>query len=365
MVARGYEDGPYGGPYRAVARVPGGWEATRQLDVRLLPPRSAVLGTLCVRNLGDQPVDLVGSHDGRAFNRPSVTVNGEPTPTELQLRLLEPGWRSLLSRAGDVMEHASTLRPFGAWWWWLLGLAVVTLAPLGVWLAMRSALAADAAEGRLANAPIGGMAPRERAPPGGGDPRLGDLTALGAVAVLWFLYWGINTHAFQNGEDQYVYLSRWLNEGFPQSLWNFESYGRGLQRLEVWLLALPAAVFDAPWSLIGGRLLNTVAFVSTADTRVSARTRPRAAAAVGGAAGGAQRRSPVGSGDDRVPDGERRLPRLHVGRVGDLADGGGAVPGAGRGCARPADRRRTGAHRLTGARARAARCAARHGPATR
>ncbi len=47
-------------------------------------------------------------------------------------------------------------------------------------------------------------------------------------------------------------------------MWNFESYGRGLQRLEVWLLALPAAVFDAPWSLIGGRLLNTIAFVSTA-----------------------------------------------------------------------------------------------------
>ncbi len=159
MIARGYEDGPYGGPYRAVARVPGGWEATRQLDVRLSPPRSAVFGTLCVRNLGDQPVDLVGSHDGRAFNRPSVTVNGEPTPTELQLRLLEPGWRSLLSRAGDVMEHAATLRPFGAWWWWLLGLAVVTLAPLGVWLAMRSALAADAAEGRLANAPMAEWSP--------------------------------------------------------------------------------------------------------------------------------------------------------------------------------------------------------------
>ena len=159
VIARGYEDGPYGGPYRAVARVPGGWEATRQLDVRLLPPRSAVLGTLCVRNLGNQPVDLVGSHDGRAFNRPSVTVNGEPTPTELQLRLLEPGWRSLLSRPGEVMEHAATLRPFGAWWWWLLGLAVVTLAPLGVWLAMRSALAADAAEGRLADAPMAEWSP--------------------------------------------------------------------------------------------------------------------------------------------------------------------------------------------------------------
>ena len=68
---------------------------------------------------------------------------------------------------------------------------------------------------------------------------------------LWFFYWGINTHVFQNDEDQYVYLSRWLQTDFPASLWNFDVYGRGLQRLEVWLLAMPAALFDAPWSLIG------------------------------------------------------------------------------------------------------------------
>jgi hypothetical protein len=264
VVARGYEDGPYRNGYRATARVPGGWRGARQLDVALRPPPTAVYGTFCVRNLENRPVDLVGSEDGRAYSRPSVTVNGAATPTELQLRLLEPGHRSLLSRAGEVMEHAATLRPFGAWWWWLLAAAVVTLAPLGVLLAMRSALAADAAAGQLARAPIAEWPSERLRLRAGAIPGWAIVAAAGAVAVVWFLYWGINTHVFQNDEDQYVYLSRWLTETFPQSLWNFDVYGRGLQRLEVWLLALPAALFDSPWSLIGGRFLNTLAFVSTA-----------------------------------------------------------------------------------------------------
>ena len=129
---------------------------------------------------------------------------------------------------------------------------------------MRSALAADAAEGRLASAPIAEWPSENVRRRVAAIPGWVILAAVCAAAVVWFLYWGINTHVFQNDEDQYVYLSRWLSEDFPQSLWNFDLYGRGLQRLEVWLLAVPAALFDAPWSLIGGRLLNTIAFVSTA-----------------------------------------------------------------------------------------------------
>jgi hypothetical protein len=85
-----------------------------------------------------------------------------------------------------------------------------------------------------------------------------------ALAVVWFCYWGFSTHIFQNDEDQYVYLSRWLQQDFPSSLFAFDVYGRGLQRLEVWLLAVPSALFDSPWSLQGGRLLNAIAFASTA-----------------------------------------------------------------------------------------------------
>ncbi len=265
VVARGNQQGDYRSDYRSDVRVKGGWVGTRQLDVPLEPPASAAFGTFCVRNLGDGSIDLVGSENGRAYSRPTVRLNGDALAVDLQLRLLEAGRSSLLSRAGEIMRHAATLKPFGAGWWWLLTLAVVTLAPLGIALAIRSALTADEAVGIA----------REREPPApwpserlrrrvAAIPGWAILAAVGASAVLWFFYWGVNTHVFQNDEDQYLYLSRWLQNDFPASLWSFALYGRGLQRLEVWLLAIPSALFDSPWSLLGGRLLNTVAFVSTA-----------------------------------------------------------------------------------------------------
>lgn len=265
VVARGNADGEYRSDYRSAARVAGGWSGTKQLDVPLEPPQSAAFGTLCVRNLGDRPIELVGSENGRAYSRPTVRVNGEVTEIDLQLRLMERDRSSLASRAGQVMEHAGTLKPFGARWWWLLTAALVTLTPVGIALAMRSALVADEAAGVARARPVVAPWPSERlrrrvqATPGWAI-----LAAVGAIAVVWFVYWGVNTHVFQNDEDQYVYLSRWLQNDFPASLWSFDLYGRGLQRLEVWLLAVPSALFDSPWSLIGGRVLNTLAFVSTA-----------------------------------------------------------------------------------------------------
>ncbi|MGI8778859.1 MAG: hypothetical protein ACR2L8_01590, partial [Solirubrobacteraceae bacterium] len=127
--ARGETDGEFRSDYESTARIAAGWQGIRQFDVRLEPPARAVFGSFCVRNLGNRPVDLVGSENGRAFSRPSVKVDGEETPIELDLRLLAGDERSLLSRAGDVAAHAATLRPFGAWWWWLLGLVLVTAAP--------------------------------------------------------------------------------------------------------------------------------------------------------------------------------------------------------------------------------------------
>ena len=251
--------------YRSVAEVTGGWSAARQLDVALTPPRRDTFGTFCVQNLGPGTIELAGNENGRAFSRPTLRVDGEVSENDLPLRFLEAEPSSLLARAGAVMANAATLRPLGAWWWWVMGLAVLALAPIGVVLAMRSALVADAAVAARAPVRPGVMAGVVRL------QRLGQrvpgwaLLAAGVtLAGLWFLYWGINTHVFQDDEDQYVYLSRWLQNDFPATLWNFEVYGRGLQRLEVWLLAIPAALVDSPWSLAGGRFLNTVAFVSTA-----------------------------------------------------------------------------------------------------
>ena len=147
VVARGYSDGDYRSDYTSVVRVSGGWTATRQLDVRLEPPRRSVFGTFCVRNLGSRPIDLVGNENGRAYSRPTLRVNGEVSPHDLNLRFLQGANSNYWSRAGQIMDRASTLRPFGAWWWWVLTIGIAAMAPVGVGLAMRSALAIDAANG--------------------------------------------------------------------------------------------------------------------------------------------------------------------------------------------------------------------------
>src|SRR4051794_26291972 len=110
----------YTSPYRFAARVPGGWTGAKTLDVPIRPPAKQTFGTFCVRNLSDAPFDLVGSQDGRAYSRPSITIDGQPSPLELQLRFMQAGRHSLLSRVGEMTGHAAVFVPFGAWWMWLL-----------------------------------------------------------------------------------------------------------------------------------------------------------------------------------------------------------------------------------------------------
>src|SRR5262249_14702094 len=133
-------------------RVEGGWRGLRTLDVPLTPPSTPVFGFLCVRNAGDEPINLLGSEDGRAYSRPTVRVDGKETATELQFRLLQRGRHSLVSRVGETTTQAARLKPFGAWWFWLLALVLVTAAPLAVYGALRTALAGDEASGLDADA---------------------------------------------------------------------------------------------------------------------------------------------------------------------------------------------------------------------
>jgi hypothetical protein len=264
VVASGDREGEYRNDYRAAGRARGGWSGLQTIDVPLEPPVRDVFGTFCVRNDGSESVVIVGNDTGRAIARPRVTVDGEPIALELPLRLLEAERSSYLARAGRIIAQASTLRPFGPWFWWL-GIAVVLLlVPAALALAMRTALAADAAVGareapRSWEWPFERLRARAAAVPGWAV-----LAAACTLAVLWFFYWGVNTHVFQHDEDQYLYLARWAQLDLPSRLLDFDTFGRGLQRLEVWLLMIPSLLFDSPESLVGGRLLNTIAFVSTA-----------------------------------------------------------------------------------------------------
>jgi hypothetical protein len=255
--------------YRAIARVPGGWTGTKTFDIPIAtPPRGGdAYGEFCIRNPSRLDVDLVGSVDGRAYSRPTVSVDGHAIQTELVLRFVEREQRSLLARLGETSGHAATLQPLGAWWFWLLGIVLALAVPFGLWRAVQGALESDVAAGAvrdIAREPWPPRWTRRAAARVTALPAWSVLAVAGALIVLWLLYWSLDTNVFQNDEDQYVYLSRWLQTDFPASLFDFAAYGRGLQRLEVWLLAIPSALVDSPWSLRGGRILNTIAFVSTA-----------------------------------------------------------------------------------------------------
>jgi hypothetical protein len=260
IVASGLDSGEYRSDYRATAEIPGGWTGARRFDVPLRPPGTSVFGTFCVENLGDVPIELVGTHNGRAAARPTVHVNGEQVAPELELRFLQRDHRSLLSRLGEITGRAATLKPFGGWWFWVLALLLLVGAPLALWRAIELALPDQTPAAAASFAwPAAGLRRHVAALPGWVL-----VAAVVAVAVVWFCRWSFVTHVFQGDEDQYVHLSRWLKTDFPASLFAFDAYGRGLQRLEVWLLAIPAALFDSPWSLRGGRALNALAFASTA-----------------------------------------------------------------------------------------------------
>jgi hypothetical protein len=90
------------------------------------------------------------------------------------------------------------------------------------------------------------------------------LAALVGVSALYLFSWASRVGTFQPDEDEYVYLARYLEVFFPESLWDFTVFSRGLQRLEVWLLAGPIALLPAPDALLVGRAVNCVAYASTA-----------------------------------------------------------------------------------------------------
>ncbi|WP_028062450.1 hypothetical protein [Solirubrobacter soli] len=251
--------------YRTSAKVAGGWTATRAIDVPLKPPPTDTMGTFCVRNAGSQTVALVGNENGRAAARPTLKVNDQVFAGELPLRILESGQHSIVSRLGEVTTHASTLKPFGAWWLWVLAIALVTFVPVALWRAIGSALVADDAQlGAARSGPEYAWDSERWRTRFAAIPGWAWLIAIGTVVTLWLAHWSLGTHVFQNDENQYVFLARWVQDGFPGRLFDFALFGRGLQRLEVWLLAIPTALFDSPTSLNAGRVLNTIAYVSTA-----------------------------------------------------------------------------------------------------
>ena len=290
----GVVDAPNGGPalelraeapggYRATARVPGGWK-TGPVVARLRPPARETIGTFCARNAGTEPTQLAARGLGRVTARPLVRLDGGEIPVDVVLSFVRSRQESLGGRLDEVFEHATALTPLPAWLLWLLAalaafgipaLALLALRAAGAAIAVESAAgpaapAEPAAAPAAPQSPLAAHAGRLRAAGGRTAARLRDVPApvwvglIVLVAAVWFWIWASRVGTFQNDEDEYVYLARWVGNNLPESLWNFDLMSRGLQRLEVWILAVPLALVKAPEAFQLARAVNVAVFVSAA-----------------------------------------------------------------------------------------------------
>lgn len=118
---------------RAVA--PG---AAGPIDVRVRPAAREQAATVCVRNRGTAPLELVGSTEVRTLAAPVATLDGRALGPRVALTLLEARRRSLLARVPAVLAHATAFRPavLGRPELWALLVAVIVSLPAGVAAAM-------------------------------------------------------------------------------------------------------------------------------------------------------------------------------------------------------------------------------------
>src|SRR4051812_35006642 len=90
---------------------------------------------------------------------------------------------------------------------------------------------------------------------------------LGVLTVgmtLWLWRWAVWNHAWGADEDLYLHFARGISRDFG-SLFNLDpSYGRGIQRLHLFVWAIPMALFANPASFVIAHLLFVAAYSSAA-----------------------------------------------------------------------------------------------------
>ena len=297
-VSDGPEEGPplevrmeSGGAFTARAQVPAGYRPG-PVNVRVPTPDESTLGTLCIRNAGEQTIALLGSSEGRLVSRSETTVDGQTNQIKVALRFEERRTRPLVAHVPDMLRNAAALDPLPVWIVWLLALGMVFALPAVVLRMFVGAIREDEATAPRAAGASAPPDPRASAPPDprasapplplarpraavargwrrgielarGIEPRVLFIAVL-AVGFLYLAYQATRVRGFQNDENEYVYLARWTVNNFPESLWDFSTMTRGLQRLEVWLLALPLSLFKQPLAFNVAHVLNVAAYVSAA-----------------------------------------------------------------------------------------------------
>ena len=97
--------------YRAEALIPPQPARDFNIHSRVRPPRGSTIGELCVRNIGREPVSLVGTDEPRSRSRPELEVDGRPNVNDLNIAFYEREQNSLASRLPTVLEHAGAFVP--------------------------------------------------------------------------------------------------------------------------------------------------------------------------------------------------------------------------------------------------------------
>jgi hypothetical protein len=94
-----------------------------------------------------------------------------------------------------------------------------------------------------------------------------DLTLVGiliaAITALYLIY-ALRVGNFQDDEEQYMSLARYIAGHFPDALWQHGLYPRGTQRLDSIILALPFALMRGPGAYQMAHAIQCLLFASTA-----------------------------------------------------------------------------------------------------
>ncbi len=90
------------------------------------------------------------------------------------------------------------------------------------------------------------------------------LGALIALAAAVYTVYALRVAQFQNDEEQYVSLARYVAAHFPHALWQSGIYPRGPQRLDPWILAIAFAVGRGPGAYEAAHAIQCVLFASAA-----------------------------------------------------------------------------------------------------
>jgi hypothetical protein len=260
--------------YRFNGRHPGGYPKG-PLEISIRPPAKSTDGQICLRNTGANKVGVQATQVGQRFSRPRPWLNGGPLEQDVPLTMLDHGKKSLIGQTPRAIDHAAVFVPLAPWAIWVLLVLAVVGVPAGVYFALARAAASPAAV--VGNA--GATAPPVPFPRARHAVRNGAAATVRAarrapprawlailvLAVLAFAYlWASRMGTFQNDEGQNVYFARWMANNLPGSLWNFSQLQRGLQRAEIYVLALTLGLFKTPTAFLLTHFVNVTAWVSAA-----------------------------------------------------------------------------------------------------